>query len=229
MRKLIKAGLVLGTLLLFVSTAWSLPMVGDTVKMTVNPGYNYGMTVTALGTPSNSVVGDFYNTFCVEYSEHFWNNSNYKVQSVGPVATLGGANTDPNYPNIQEPTTGLMGDPIAQESIWLYASFFDGRFDSVYGTLNKAQLADKVQNAIWYKEDERSDATDYDILTALADPDFTVTGWDIQVVNIIQVIDGKEVNRQSQLVGSPVPEPATMLLLGMGLIGLAGLGRKKIA
>jgi len=37
-----------------------------------------------------------------------------------------------------------------------------------------------------------------------------------------------EIDGQDQLVAAPVPEPATMLLMGIGLLGLGVVGRKRI-
>ncbi len=41
---------------------------------------------------------------------------------------------------------------------------------------------------------------------------------------LVAMIDGN----QDQLVAAPVPEPATMLLMGIGLLGLGVVGRKRL-
>jgi hypothetical protein len=81
---------------------------------------------------------------------------------------------------------------------------------------NSGPFVGLASNVLWYGTEETSAiayafrTTDGDTMTATKDTEFTA--WAVHDGDIGFV---------------PIPEPATIMLLSSGLIGLAGLGRKK--
>jgi len=195
--------------------------MGQGGEFTVRPDAGLSWLLSGYGTGARDYVqlGTF-QTFCLERNEYLYGNTTYNVQlNNGSVnGGIGGA------------TNGK--DPISIGTGYLYSQFASGTLAG-YDYLNHT-TAGALQNTIWYLENEITDIPTNIFTTAVANQFGTLANaqqdnngaYNVMAANLWAGQPGIGAS-QDLLVASPVPEPASMLLMGSGLIGLAGWGRKK--
>lgn len=164
-----------------------------------------------------------FGTFCLEKDEFIDYTNKFAVHDISFNAIDGGVG-------------GPSPDPISDATAWLYLQYVNGGYGSIVVDGDTYDEAN-IQEAIWLLEEETNSAAAKSMtLKGLAE--IKSAGF---VNNIVRVMNLKwTVN--SGTPGTPsyraigdlaqsmllVPEPSTMLFLGLGMVGLGFLTRRKL-
>jgi hypothetical protein len=204
---------------------------GDYIRFQDGPGggifLNYGTysrtlsggefkVYSTLNDSGHTTNAFLFNTFCLETDEYLNFSDYFKVGGISDTVKKGGFNTKD-------------GDPLDLRTSYLYYRFIN---NSLAGYDGSTADANALQKAIWYIEEEMPQnlnplsGKSEDWYKEANDAVNNKTWTDHNGVKVIN-LQKCSVCEDSQDVLVYVPEPGTLLLMGLGMIGLAGLRRKE--